>query len=177
MSLFAEFDQQTTLVVIAVIVVVTWMLLMRSQRYFGRQRSNEPAEPREAKPAPTTPAAHGELPESLSRWEVEMHETARQMAAQLDSKMSALQALIADADRAAARLEAAQSGTSLPSGKPQDAPAPAQNPSASLKLPSDARREEVCTLSDYGFAAADIASRIDVPLSEVEAILGARGKK
>ena len=37
-----------------------------------------------------------------------MHETARELSAQLDSKMSALQALIAEADRAAARLEAAK---------------------------------------------------------------------
>ena len=36
-----------------------------------------------------------------------MHETARQLKAQLDSKMSALLALVAEADRAASRLEAA----------------------------------------------------------------------
>ena len=176
MPLLAD-SNQMYLVVIAAIVVVTWMLLMRSQRYFGRRRSSEPADEREAKPAARHPAAAGELPESVARWEVEMHESARQMAAQMDSKMSALQALIADADRAAARLEAAQSGAARLSGKPQDAAAPVQNPAESLKLPSDARREEVYTLSDYGFAAADIASRLDAPLSEVEAILRLRGKK
>jgi hypothetical protein len=44
---------------------------------------------------------------STAQWEVDMHETARELKAQLDSKMRALQVLIAEADRAAARLEAA----------------------------------------------------------------------
>ena len=43
---------------------------------------------------------------STAQWEVDMHETARELKAQLDSKMRALQALIAEADRAASRLEA-----------------------------------------------------------------------
>lgn len=172
MPLFAEFDQQMILVVIAVIVVVTWMLLMRSQRYFGRQKAGEPQNKWDTKPTPKTPAAQGELPEAVARWEVQMHESARQMSAQLDCKMSALQSLIADADRAAARLEAA-------SGKPQTAP-PASTPDKppeTLKMSSDARREEICTLSDYGFTAADIARRIDAPVGEVESILRLRGKK
>jgi hypothetical protein len=167
MPLFAD-SNQLILVFIAAIVVATWMLMMRSQRYFGRRRAGEPENKWDTKPTPKTPAAQGELPESVARWEVEMHETTRQMSAQLDSKMSALQALIADADRAAARLEAALNG------KPQGVP---QKETASLKMPSEARREEIYTLSDYGFSAADIASRIDAAVGEVELVLGLRGKK
>jgi hypothetical protein len=40
-------------------------------------------------------------------WEVQMHEMAREMTGQLTSKMAALEHLIREADRAAARLEAA----------------------------------------------------------------------
>ena len=36
-----------------------------------------------------------------------MHDTARDLSARLDSKLSMLQAMVAEADRAAARLEAA----------------------------------------------------------------------
>lgn len=169
MPLFADANQ-TYLVAIAVIVVVTWMLLMRSQRYFGRQRGGGAEEPRQSGPAAKPPAAGGELPEALARWEVEMHETARKLAAQLDSKMSALQALIADADRAAARLEAAQRG------EMQTSP-PVDNPPASLPLPSEARRDEIYTLADYGFTPAEIARRIDAPVGEVESVLALRAKK
>jgi hypothetical protein len=166
MPLFAE-SNQLILLFIAALIVVTWMLMMRSHRYLARQRAKEP-ENWDTKPAPKTPAAYGELPETIARWEVEMHESTRQMSAQMDCKMSALQALIADADRAASRLEAAISG------KPQLSPPQATE---SLKLPSEARREEVYTLADYGFSAADIASRIGAPAGEVEAILSSRGKK
>ena len=169
MPLFAE-SNQLILVFIAAIAVVTWMLLMRSHRYFGRQRASEPENKWETKPTPKTPAAQGELPDSVARWEVEMYESARRMSAQLDSKMSALQALIADADRAAARLEA------LLSGKPSS-DTNTDNSTASLKLPSDAHREEIYTLSDYGFTAADIARRLDAAVGEVELILGLREKK
>jgi hypothetical protein len=52
-------------------------------------------------------SAAGGLPDEAARWEVEMHETARRLSAQLDAKLSLLQTLIADAERAAARLEEA----------------------------------------------------------------------
>jgi hypothetical protein len=170
MPLFAEFDP-SILFFIAAVAIITWMLLMRSHRYFGRQRASEPENKWESKPTPKPPAVQGELPATVARWEVEMHETARQMSAQLDGKMSALQALIADADRAAARLEAALDGESAPAAPPSD------NQTESLKLPSEGRREEIHTLSDYGFTAAEIARRIDAPVDEVEAILRVRGKK
>jgi hypothetical protein len=46
----------------------------------------------------------------MAGWEVEMHEFVREIKAELDSKMRALQAVIADADRAAERLETALHG-------------------------------------------------------------------
>ena len=50
-----------------------------------------------------------------------MHETARELSAQLDSKLSALQALIAEADRAAARLDAAVARASESTQPPEQA--------------------------------------------------------
>ncbi|REJ69638.1 MAG: hypothetical protein DWQ31_04000 [Planctomycetota bacterium] len=43
-------------------------------------------------------------PRQLDRWSVEMHETARDLSAQLDTKMVALQALIQSAEAKEARL-------------------------------------------------------------------------
>jgi hypothetical protein len=107
MGLFAEMFSPVTMVFIAAVAVVTWLLLSRSQRYFSQQRHAAPAD--EASPAAMfAKRAHNlDVPDAAARWEVQMYDTARELSAQLDSKLSALQALIADADRAAARLETA----------------------------------------------------------------------
>jgi hypothetical protein len=55
-----------------------------------------------------------------------LHETARQLTAKLDSKMAALGQLIREADRAAARLEAARSETSQPAAHSAGTQAPSQ---------------------------------------------------
>ncbi len=47
------------------------------------------------------------VPESLTAWEVQMHETAREISALVDTKLRLLQHLVAEADRAATRLERA----------------------------------------------------------------------
>jgi hypothetical protein len=67
------------------------------------------------------------LPDDLARWDVEMHETARQLSAQLDAKLSLLQSLIAEADRAAARLEDAldRAYPTLPPGSQAESLRPA----------------------------------------------------
>ena len=199
MALFAEFTQ-VTLVFIAAVAVVTWILLMRSHRYFARQQQNEPASSRwTTKSTAEEPRHHLDAPQAAARWEVQMHDTARELSAQLDSKMSALQALIADADQAAARLEAALARTS---GTAPEADRPAARPShqaEALKPPAaaddaaattvswndaagdrsaqDRRREEIYTLADYGFTPAEIARRAGSPIGEVELILGLRGKQ
>jgi hypothetical protein len=107
--LLAMFDNPTTLLLIAM-AVAAGILLMRSNRYFSSLRQSDTSS-RCRKPA-AQPPRYADVPDDVVRWEVEMHDQAREVMAQLDSKMSALQALIAEADRAAARLEAAlaQSG-------------------------------------------------------------------
>lgn len=96
------------LVALAGVGLVIAMLLIRGSR--GRRRSSEGPIERAPRPAADRPRYSGRPPE-LDRWQVEMHETARELSARLDSKMSALQALIADADRAADRLEQARRQT------------------------------------------------------------------
>src|SRR5271166_5959482 len=67
------------------------------------------------------------LPDDLAQWEVGMHETARQLSAQLDAKLSLLQSLIVEADRAAARLEDAldRAYPTLPPGSQAESLRPA----------------------------------------------------
>ncbi len=47
----------------------------------------------------------GATPQSIAKWEAEIHQVGRQMIGQLDSKMVALQTLTLEANRAANRLE------------------------------------------------------------------------
>jgi hypothetical protein len=140
----------------------------------------------------------------MVNWEVEMHETARKLSAQLDSKMGALEQLTREADRAAARLEAALTAgrhrmePSIAATAPADASPPAPNrpaeappasqaeglrsagpidsPTAS-RPPAERRYEEIYTLADYGLGPSEIAHRVGSPVGEVELILSLRGKR
>jgi len=202
MILLAELTP-STLLFIGALAVVSWMLLMRSHRYFARQKQQEPFPTARSEPTVEPRGHHLDAPAAMARWEVQMHDTAREASAQLDSKMSALEALIADADRAAARLEAAlaRSAEAAPgSQRPQPQPTsqaeslkpphPAAPPAG--KIPPDGaaelsggavqrgsadRREEIYTLADYGFEPAEIARRVGSPIGEVQLILGLREKK
>ena len=146
---------------VAVIAVAIFILLRRSSRRVPRRRGKDDRLiEKTPRPRRAEHAHHLGAPPELVQWEVQMQEVARELSAQLDSKMSALQALIADADRAAARLEAAKAGTSdEPSEPAGDAPQ---------------QRDRIHTLADYGFAAADIASRVGCPVGQIEQILGER---
>ncbi len=154
------------LVGLAMVIVI---LLRRSHRKLGRRKHDDAPMVRVPRPQQER-SAHGTLdaPPDVLRWEVQMQEIGRDLSAQLDSKMSALQALIADADRAAARLETAMGQTPDPPPTQAEAldPSPASN-----------RREEIYTLADYGLDTAGIANRIGIPIGEVELMLSLRDKR
>jgi hypothetical protein len=203
MTVFAEMVPPVTMLFIAAVALVTWLLLSRSQRYFSQQRHQEPS----SRPSPIAgfeKRGHNlDVSEAAARWEVQMYDTARELSAQLDSKMSALQALIADADRAAARLEAAlgshppaiprvscsqeTAGKVKTTGQTESQKSlsgidlstlQTPLPSGPAPLPiQDRQRDEIYTLADYGFEPAEIASRVSRPIGEVQLILGLRGKK
>jgi len=63
----------------------------------------------------TSPA---DAPASLLAWEVHMHETAREVSAQIDTKLRLLQQLVAEADRAATRLERALAAVQTATAEP-----------------------------------------------------------
>ena len=194
-------DPSTLCLLVLVGAIV--FLLIRTRSQFARQRqrwAEEESEAHDPGAAQTRASLPDGLADDLSCWEVEMHETVRQYSAQLDAKLGLLQSLIAEADRAAERLEDALGRVhpSLPPGsqaeslrpgagsardaRPETEPAAAASPSASdQESPRAAdrarRRDEVYHLADYGFAAAEIARRVDMPVGEVELILGLRESK
>ena len=107
MNLFDQFDILTVLILVALAVIIL-SLLIRWYRYYSRHKGSDAVIVRTARPPRKQEDPYRGAPPDVARWQVAMHETARDLSAQLDSKMSALQALIADADRAAKRLEAAK---------------------------------------------------------------------
>ena len=203
MTLLAHSSVVTGLMLGALALVIGWLLL-RTQRYLSRQRRDDRPLVRVARPQRREQGHDLDAPPEVLRWEVQMRETARELSAQLDSKIGALQSLIAEADRAAARLEAA--AARLPEGVRQPAPSdpqpttqaealrasgPPDHPTGETedvsprpsgtdrrRAPSEAwsgrRREEIYTLADNGLDAAEIARRVGSPVGEVELILGLR---
>ena len=171
MILLAQFDRPMLFVLVALGVIIA-ILLRRSYGYLSRQRRDDNAlvVPPRPKPEPVTRLMDG--PPELSRWEVEMYQTARELSAELNTRASILQATIAEADRAAARLEnALKASESQPSGHDSRNDAPDAEHSADR---SAAPAQAAYVLADYGFPNTDIAARLGRPLAEIERILSQR---
>jgi hypothetical protein len=136
-----------TLAFLGALALTIFMLLLRVQRYYGR-----PQEPRPSLAPPPHEKPHERTrdlgdPSSMLNWEVEMHETARELSAELNSKMGVLEHLVREADRAAARLEAALAAARGASPQSTTAPDPLDATSPSLE-----------------------AARVSTPVSQAEAL-------
>ncbi|MCR4415979.1 MAG: hypothetical protein NUV77_26485, partial [Thermoguttaceae bacterium] len=107
MSPFAELPGMPTLVFLGALVLTIALVLLRTQRYYARTTGARPSLAPPERTAYSPPGPTLGAPTPMVNWEVEMHDMARQLAAQLDSKIRVLEHLIHEADRAAARLEAA----------------------------------------------------------------------
>jgi hypothetical protein len=83
------------------------ILLRRWHRYYGprRRRRDAPVLERTARTDQSAKRSLSDAPADVLRWQVELHETGRDLKAELDSKMSALQALIRMAQEESERLE------------------------------------------------------------------------
>ena len=118
-------DNSTILFVMGA-MLIGFVLLRRSQKR-GRVAPWPSVSPPPHK-AHAQAGHHLDAPAVMSRWEVQMHELARDLAGQLDSKMVIVQQLMHDAEQATARLEAAihraeQVGLwQRSSGQPDDEP-------------------------------------------------------
>jgi len=96
--------------------IVSFFLIRQSRRYFTRPSSSPSLESqRLSEPSPERPPSDDRAADSViaSRSldmvpeNVQLHETVRELMGELDSKMSAIQALIRLANDAAVRLESA----------------------------------------------------------------------
>jgi hypothetical protein len=195
-----SFTDPSTLCLILLAIIVVLLLIRTRMRLAGQRKhwSEEGCARDTRQIADRTMNADRPLPDDLARWEIQMHETARQLSAQLDAKLSLLQSITAEADRVARRLEEAldRACPALPSGsQAESTSSAAENDGkgfgaigdAGMELdgmaaelatpqgPDRARsRDEICQLADYGFAPAEIARRVGSPIGEVELVLSLR---
>ncbi|NUQ62607.1 MAG: hypothetical protein HUU20_08970 [Pirellulales bacterium] len=203
MLLLAE-TGPTTLFFLVAMMITIGLLLMRTQRYFGRQGQHPTTLLETSRSKAATPSHRFGAPPEMVAWEVSMHDTARDLSAQLDSKMAALEHLIREADRAAARIERAldaadQAGTIDPafvpksrsqelhpsnqaealrsSGRTETSHPAVAGESVSERPSAGVRYQEIYTLADYGYPACEIAERVGSPVGEVELILSLRDRR
>ena len=160
---------------LAGVVLLVMILLRRAYRYPGRRRPARKEAEHQLARAARSVNEHRSLstaPPDVLGWHVEMHETAREMKAELDSKMRVLRLLIAQARHEAERLEQILSRLES-SGELPDAPPPMKR---SSRLPGSADRQAaIFALADQGRTAAEIAVQLETPVGEVELILSLRG--
>jgi len=106
MGLLASSGLVSGLLLVGLALTAAALLMRASSRLSRRPIASRPIVDSRCTIKPRT-GNSADQPPDLAQWEVQMHETARDLSGQLTSRISALMALVAEADRAAARLEAA----------------------------------------------------------------------
>jgi len=99
--------QSIFLIGLALLIVI---LLVRSRRYFRQVTQYQVPRP-DAPPALRQAPQSAMPPRDFEQWEVAMHDLARDLSGQLDSKIRVLELLIREADKTAVRLETALART------------------------------------------------------------------
>lgn len=175
---------------IAGIGILCYLLLRRSRGKLARAHRNDEQTVIKPQVAAAPRQSHlADAPDDLLRWQVELHETARDIKAEIDTKLAALQALTTSARQECARLELLLARAQRLNG-PVDSlaaieeladPAAMSDPSRlqqvidNLPPPSrpsgPSQRRAIQQLSASGLAPAAIAERLGLPIGEVELML------
>jgi hypothetical protein len=164
--------------------LMIYILWRRSSRHFGKGGTAYQPQRRVSPLEQSRDLALSDAPPEVLRWHVEMHETARDLKAEIDTKLALLQILIRDANAAATRLEQAAEraeklgvrdslaaieawATEEPHYEmPPNTTAPAAPPESS----------RIYALADRGYSWASIAHETGLPLGEVEMAMSLRGR-
>ena len=100
-------EGSATLLLAAGVALASWLLLRGSRRrWISSQRATaDPKQVRQSLAEPSRDSALSDAPPEVLRWHVELHETARDLKAEIDTKLAALSALTKLAREEADRLE------------------------------------------------------------------------
>jgi len=100
------FENKASLLFLVGVVVLIVTLMRRWSRHYKRQRAATKRDARRpALGAPNVEQPLMDAPPEILRWHVEMHEVARDLKAELDTKIAVLERLTIDARQQAERLE------------------------------------------------------------------------
>lgn len=173
------------------VLLLIFILLKRSRRY-TRRAKREARTPHKRLVEPDRDAALIDAPREILRWQVGMHETARDLKAELDSKIGVLQATMRLAREETERLEAtidraerlgisacsdplAEIERIADSSDPTLGSLPELTTSLdSACLPLESHRSRIYDLADQGCAAEAIASSTGLACGDVELVLSLR---
>jgi hypothetical protein len=123
--------------------------------------------PAAALPASNTLAQQRHVERDMQKLLTELHEMARQMNAQIDTKAAKLEALIAEADQKIARLNG-----NVPADDAVETVA--EEPQEEASIAPTYQHATLYELADEGHDVEEIARRTDRPRGEVELILALR---
>jgi hypothetical protein len=93
--------------------LMIWVLWRRSHKHFGSGGTAHAPIKRFSKLEDDRELALADAPPDVNRWQVEMHELARDLKGELDTRIAILQILLRQADQTAARLRGLGLGESL----------------------------------------------------------------
>ncbi len=176
---------------ITIIIVVMLRIHFRYRRSLGKERS--------ATGGPDMPMTKSrpasQPPPEFTQWEVAMHETSRQLRAELDSKISVLQSMVAMAQEQSSRLEQAiqraeqlgisanrdilaeiQDGAYPLSGaihSEVEQPVDGKDRNQTFPVSDDCRARIYC-LADRGKSPKQISDVVEATLGEIEMALQLR---
>ena len=176
------------LMLVAGMVVLMWVVFRQRNRNRRASKSTpvgrlEPYQSQTLSPLAAPPEA--------IRWQVEMHETARDLKAEIDSKLALLQSLVAMARQESERLEAAIARAErVGLSASRDALEEIETASARIvPLADDAlnseradhaawlqasQQRQIFRLADLGHEPSAIAQALEMPLGDVELALSLR---
>jgi hypothetical protein len=166
------------------VLMLIFILMRRSRRYLHKTKREQKR--RVARPAaPNRDRSLIDAPPEVLRWQVEMHDTARDLKAELDSKIGALQAVVRIAGEESSRLEAAiaraerlgisscrdtlQEIEDLAEVGASQSPLPEINDE--IPIGREAHHDRIYALAERGLPPAAIAEQTGATLGDVEMLL------
>lgn len=172
------------LLMLAGMGLMIYILWRRSNRHFGKGGTAYQPQRRVSPLEQSRDLALSDAPPEVTRWQIEMHETARDLKGEIDTKLALLQILIRDANAAAQRLEQAAERAqklgvrdSLAAIEAWGTPEACNETPPSPTTPSvPPQANTIYALADRGYSWASIAHETGLPLGEVELAMSLRGR-
>ncbi|MEM1012983.1 MAG: hypothetical protein AAGI46_12280 [Planctomycetota bacterium] len=156
------------------VLMLVWLMVLRPAKEKRKKRRGDPLA--KSASAARSLATERSTERQMASLVLELESLSRRMGGEMDTKAAKLEQLIAQADAAADRLEAAAS-TSAPAQAKAivDKVVAGQSGPADSGLAAIAAHRDIYALADAGESTDVISRKVNRPTGEVELILALRG--